>query len=247
MTKIVAFASGKGGVGKTTSAINIGSALSLFRRDTVVADANLRTPNVGIYLGVPIVPASVHDAVSERKDIKECVYIHQSGLKIAPASISLDESRNAKVRNLGNVLKTLGKTTEILIVDTIAGLGDDMFSALEIADEVVLVATPDLPSITDSLKAIHLMEEKGITIIGVVLNMVRGDKYELGVNEIETLLELPVIASIPYDNRVREAFRENYPVVYSDPDSKATIEYKKLAALLLGQEYRTISRKKMFK
>jgi len=244
MTKIIAVASGKGGVGKTTAAINLGTALTAFRREAIVVDGNLKTPNVGIYLGAPVVPNSVHDAVNNKKNMRECVYRHPSGVQIAPASISLDDARNTDHNNFGKALKELDGTTEIIIVDSIGGLDDAMFSSVGTADEVIIVATPDLPSITDSLKAIHMMDEKGITVIGVLLNMIRGDKYELSIDEIETLLELPVIASVPYDKRVREAFRENNPVVYSDPNSKAAIEYKKLAALLIGQKYEVLTKKK---
>ena len=59
MSKIIAIVSGKGGVGKTTSAINLGVALNKFGKNVVVVDANLTTPNIGLHLGAPIVPISL--------------------------------------------------------------------------------------------------------------------------------------------------------------------------------------------
>ncbi len=244
MSKIIAVASAKGGVGKTTTAINLGTALTGFGRPAIVVDGNLATPNVGLHLGSPIVPSSVHDAVLNRKSIRDCVYLHKSGLRVAPASISLDDFRKADRNNLGRVIKELDGACEVIIVDSASGLGDDMFSAIEVADEAVIVTTPDLPAVTDALKTIQLAEEKGVTVVGVVLNRVKNDEIEMSTGEIEALVEKPVIASIPEDESIRESLKKNHPVVYLHPDSDSSIAYKELAALLIGQKYEVLTKKR---
>jgi septum site-determining protein MinD len=243
MSKIIAVASGKGGVGKTTTAINLATAFASFRRSAVVVDANLKTPNVGLYLGSPIVPSSVHDAVSMKKHIKNCVYMHPSGAKIAPGSISLSDSVNANHENLPNIIRQLEGTSEIVVVDSAGGLGDDTFSALDAADEVIVVTTPDIASVTDTLKSIRMIEERGLTVIGAVLNKVSSDGTGLSSKEVEAMLETPVISSIPEDDNMREAVKEKHPVVYSHPDSPSSIAYKELAALLIGQKYEVLTKK----
>jgi len=247
MSKIIAVASAKGGVGKTTTAINLGAALAGFGRPTIVVDGNLATPNIGLHLGSPVVPASVHDAVLDRKSIRNCVYMHQSGLRVAPASISLDDFKKAGNSSLGRVLRELDGTCEIIIVDSASGLGDGMFSALDAADEAVIVTTPDLPAVTDALKTVQLTEEKGITVVGVVLNRVRGDNLEMRSDEIEAMIERPVIASIPEDESIRKSLKKSHPVVYLHPDSGSSIAYKELAALLVGQKYEVLTKKEVNK
>jgi len=241
MSKIIAIVSAKGGVGKTTTAINLGTALAGFGRPTILVDGNLSTPNIGLHLGSPIVPSSVHDAVLGRKNIKNCVYTHQSGLRVAPASISMDDFRKADKSKLSSVVKELDGDCEIIVVDSSSGLDDS--SVLDVADEAVVVSTPDMPAVTDALKTVHLAEEKGVTVVGVVLNKVSGDEHEITSDVIEGIIEKPVIASIPEDKKIKSALNKNHPVVYIHPDSDSSIAYKELAALLLGQEYKVLTKK----
>ncbi|MEK6917071.1 MAG: AAA family ATPase, partial [Nanoarchaeota archaeon] len=107
MTKFIVIASSKGGVGKTTTAINLGTALTLFGRNVVVVDCNFSTPNVSIYLGSPQVPVTLQDVMKEGKHISEALYMHSHGLKIIPASPSLKHRDKIDMKKLGSLLKDL--------------------------------------------------------------------------------------------------------------------------------------------
>ncbi|MAH03585.1 hypothetical protein CMI39_02245 [Candidatus Pacearchaeota archaeon] len=96
MKKLIVITSGKGGVGKTTSAVNLGAAVNHFGRDVLVVDGNLTTPNVGIHLGSPEVPVSLNHVLSEKADISEAIYEHESGIKILPSSLSIKELKKNK-------------------------------------------------------------------------------------------------------------------------------------------------------
>jgi MinD-like ATPase involved in chromosome partitioning or flagellar assembly len=87
--QVIAFISGKGGVGKTTTVVGLGTALNHFGKNVTIVDANLSTPNVALHFGVPIVPVSLHDVLRGKKDIMEAVYLHKSGTKIIPGSIEI--------------------------------------------------------------------------------------------------------------------------------------------------------------
>lgn len=79
MKKIIVITSGKGGVGKTTSAINLGAAINYFGGDVAVIDANLSTPNIGIHLNCPEVPINLNHVLQKKAEVFESVYEHESG------------------------------------------------------------------------------------------------------------------------------------------------------------------------
>ena len=109
MAKIYAIISGKGGVGKTTTAINLGTSLNKLGEDVIIVDANLTTPNVGIHLGAPIVPTTLNQVLNNKAKIEDAIYEHESGTKIMPASLSLKEASRIKYNKLSDVTKKLKK------------------------------------------------------------------------------------------------------------------------------------------
>ena len=246
MTKFIAVASGKGGVGKTTTAINLGTALTGFGRNVIVLDANLSTPNLGLHLGSANIPATVHDAILGRKSMKDAVYMHPSGLKLAPGSISMKDCEAAKPEKLRSEMNHLKGMSEFVIIDSPAGIKDDAAIAMKAADEIIAVTTPDLPAVTDTLKTVRLAESIGTAVVGVVLNMARSDELEIDAKGIEAMLEIPVIGVIPHDENVRESLKIQHPVVYSHPEAPSSTAYKQLAAFLIGEKYKIISQKKSF-
>lgn len=237
MGKVIAIVSGKGGTGKTTTAVNLGIALTNFGREAIVVDANLSTPNVGLHIGQPMLPVTLHDVLDGRKRIADACYLHQSGLKVVPASISLKKAREADFENLKDALTEFLALPSVIILDSAAGIGREAMAAIMASDETLIVTNPDLPSVTDALKTIKIAEEVGSTVVGVVLNRVRNDGLEMTTDNVETILDLPVVGIIPEDNYVRRALHMKSPLLYEFPKSRAAIAFKKLAANMLGQSY----------
>jgi len=237
MTKYIGILSGKGGVGKSTTAINLGSALNYFDRDVTIVDGNLSTPNVGLYLGVPVVPINLHHALRGENHITESVYLHPAGMKIVPAGISLNDLKSTNPDKMPKVLGQLNGTSDLIIIDGAAGLGHEALATIKSSEEIIVVTNPELPAITDALKTVKLCEELGRPVIGVVLTRTKPNNLDVSLKNIETILEKPVIGLIPEDKGVREALTRKDAVVYTHPNSKASIAYKRLAANLLGQKY----------
>ena len=237
MARVIVITSGKGGTGKTTTAINLSASLNSFGKNVIVVDANLTTPNIGIHLGAPIVPISLHHVMQGKNSLREAIYEHHSGTKILPASLSLKELRGVRPEKLRDVARQLKRYTDIIIFDSAAGLGREAINAIQAADELLVVVNPELPSVTDALKTIKLAEELGKSIRGVILTRTRGDGKEIKKEDIKIMLEYPILGTIPEDEAVRESLVLRDAVVHTHPRSNAAIAYKKLAAKLLGKRY----------
>lgn len=236
MSRIIVITSGKGGVGKSTTAINIGIALNSLKKDVLIVDANLTTPNVGLYLGAPLVPISLNHVLAGKASVDDVIYEHESGTKVIPSSISIKEIYNIKYDKLPSVIKKLKKFADYIIVDSAAGLGEDSLAALESADEVLIVTNPEMPAVTDALKTLKVAQSLGKKVSGVILTRYTGAKIEMSVEGIRDLLEIPLMGVVPEDKRVKESHFMKNAVVLTHPRSKAAREYKKIAARICGKE-----------
>jgi septum site-determining protein MinD len=115
MNKIIVIVSGKGGVGKTTTAINLGAAMNYFGKDVLIIDGNLSTPNIGIHLNSPEVPISLNHVLQNKADAYEAVYEHDSGMKIIPSSLSVKELKKIKPERLKDFKEDFIQLAEYII------------------------------------------------------------------------------------------------------------------------------------
>ncbi len=235
MTHVVAITSAKGGVGKTTTIINIAAALALFGRNIIAVDADLTTPNMSLQLSIGKVPHTIHQALSGTCKITDAIYTHPSGLRVVPGVVSYGEKHHVLFAKLKETIHDLVGVCEVVLVDSPPGLGVEAEDVISAVDGVVVVTTPDLTSVTDSRKTIKLATDQKKIVLGVVLNRVRGDKYEMDIGNVQSYLETPVIGIVPEDHAVRASQRYGNPVVYSHPDAPSTQVFKKIAMKLIGQ------------
>lgn len=238
MAKIIVITSGKGGVGKTTTVINLGAAMNYFGKDVLIIDGNLTTPNIGLHLGSPEVPINLNHILNGKADVFEGVYEHESGLKIIPSSLSLKELSRIKPERLKDFKKDFKKiVSDYIIVDCAAGLGNEATSTIKLADEIILVSNPEMPAITDALKTIRLSEQLKIPVKGVIITRVRKDDIELKPETVKDMLETPILGMVPEDINVARSLSMKDAVVHTHPKSKAARAYKEIAAQIAGVEY----------
>lgn len=237
MAKIIVITSGKGGVGKTTTAINLGAAMNYFGEEVLVVDANLSTPNIGIHLNSPEVPVDLNKVLQKKADPIDAVYEHESGLKVMPSSLSIKELRKIKPEKIKSIKNDLKKLSEVIIMDSAAGLGQEASAVIEMADEIIIVTNPEITAITDALKTIKLAEELNIPVIGVIMTRVRKDKIEMQPETVKEMLEIPVIGMIPEHLDIKKALNLKDAVVHTHPKSASARAYKEIAAQLLDIDY----------
>ena len=236
MVRFVVVASGKGGVGKTTTALNLGNALVSYGANVIVVDCDLANPNISLHLGSDKVKHTLNDLLNGTKKIHNVIYDHASGMKVIPASIALSDLQHAHYNRLQNAFSGLKGLADIVIVDSHPGVNSDAQHLFALADEVLIITTPELSAVTDAMKTIRVAEAMGTTVIGVVLNRVEGKSYEMEQMEIESLLGKPIIAKVPEDINVKRATNDNLPVFHAYPKSGASREFSRLAASLSGYE-----------
>jgi len=237
MNKIIVITSGKGGVGKTTTAINLGAAINFFKRDVLVLDANLSTPNVGIHLNSPEVPINLHHVLRGSAEPFEAIYEHESGMKIMPGSLSIKEAKKIKPEKIKEFRNDFRKLSRYVIMDCSAGLGSEALSVIEMADELIIVTNPEMPAITDALKTIKIAEEMKKKIMGVIITRVKKNNIEMQPDAVRDMLEVPVLGMIPEDIHISKALNAKNAVVHSYPQSKPSRAYKEIAARILNIDY----------
>ncbi len=234
MARVYSLISGKGGTGKTTTAINIAAALNHLGKNSIIVDANLSTPNVGLHLGAPIVPVTLNHVLNEKAEAIDAIYEHQSGIKIVPASLSSEEVEKIKFERLIEVIDSLRELSDFVIIDSSAGIGIETKASIAVADEVILVTQAEMPSVTDALKAAKLAEKLHKRIKGFVVTRYTGGKTEMSMESIRELLDHPLLGIIAEDKNVQRSLILKNPLFYSYPRSKASRNYLSLAHRLLG-------------
>ena len=119
-------------------------------------------------------------------------------------------------------------------------LGDETLGAMIASDEILVVTTPDHPTLSTTLKALKLARQRGTPISGIILNKVHKKKFEIPPEHIEITLEVPIMAVIPHDINFLRALSKFKPSVEFKPRSEASNEYRKLAATLIGEKYKPV-------
>ena len=235
--KIIGIVSIKGGVGKTTSVVNLASSLANdYSKKVLIVDTNFTSPNIGLHLGSVEHKATLHEVLKDKVKINEAIYNHQYGFHFLPGS--LYNSNPTNYSKLKQKLQPLKKYYDYVLLDASNSLNDELVASLHASDELYVVTTPDLPTLSTTLRAVKLAKEKGLQIRGLILNKVRGKNYELKKEDIERLTGIPVISIINENVKVLEALSNVKPITLYSPYSPVALSYKKLAALLSNSWYK---------
>ena len=236
--KTIGVISIKGGVGKTTTAVNIGTALSELGKKVLLVDANYSAPNLALHLGL-VKPdaATIHDVLIGKAPIEKAIYEYEGGFHFIPGSLNPQYGK-IDIFMLKKKLKELKSNYDVILIDSSPTLNNELLSTIIASDELLVVTSPDYPTLSCTIKAVKVAKQKNTPIIGIILNKGRGKSFELSTEDIEELAEVPVIAKVNDDIKIIEALSEATPSVALNPNSKTSIEYKRLAAALVGEEFK---------
>lgn len=184
--EFICVASGKGGVGKTLFSINLAIESAMLGKRTLILDGDLGLANVHIMTGI-YPEFDLMDVVAGKKTIQEVIIEGPGGIHIIPGAsgmFQLSNMSHAKRQNLADQLNALEQQYDVIIIDSEAGMGHNVFKFLGIADRVIIVTTPDLTALSDAYAIIKVMfTRKTSSNIGIVVNRVRS------VNEGEAIFK----------------------------------------------------------
>ena len=235
--RAIAVCSGKGGVGKTTVAVNLSILLAQAGKKVVLVDSDVAMANVGITLGIERAPLNLHNVLAGETSVTDAMYEGPAKIKYVPSGLSLDGLKKLDFSRFGPAMAELGRSAEYVIIDCPPGLDPSTQQVLKSSKELLLVVTPDPSSLADALKVKQFASKSGLKITGIVLNRLTGDQDEVKPADIETLLDVKVIASIPEDPEVRRSTQRQVPLAMKNQGSPAVIALRKLAAEIAGEKY----------
>lgn len=233
-TRIISVISGKGGTGKTTITANLGAALSKIGKSVLVIDGNISGANLGAHLGIPEESqVTLNDVLKNKAFLTQAVLQHPSGFSIIPASIG---DINAELGGLRHNLSDFVGGYNIILIDAAAGVNKEVEAAIDASDEVLIVTNPDHPAVKNAGIAKKAADSRGKKTIGVVLNRVSGEPFEMPSAAVEKAISAPVISKITDHRKVRESLSVRAPVVHHAPHTEASREIMKLAHMIAGEK-----------
>jgi len=229
--RVIGVFSCKGGVGKTTTVANVGMALTKhLKKDVLVIDANLSAPNLGLHFGELEPKITIHDALAGEIPIEKAV-MECHGLKVILGSIAFGEE--VHLVDIRGLLEPLKAKYKLILIDSAPGIGSEVVAAMKACDEIIIATNPEVPTVASTLKTFSAAERYKIPIVGVVVNKVSGEPFELPIKDVKKALGWPIIAIVPEDRRVRESTAIGIPVVLYRPKSPAAVKFNELSETLL--------------
>jgi len=239
--RAIAVAGGKGGVGKSTVAVNLGMALSIAGNDVLLLDADMGLANVDVLLGLSPTRHIGH-LLDGSCTLEELVLEAAHGLRVIPAGSGarrLAQLPNSEHAAIIRAFDDLAPPPQYLIVDTAAGLSDNVSMFAAAADDVLLVVCDEPASLTDAYAVIKVLSRDfGVRRFRMVANMMQNEGSARQLHQklarvCDRFLEVVIDFSgwIPHDERLRQAIRRQSAVVDLWPSSRSGLAFKQLATV----------------
>ena len=244
---IIAVASGKGGVGKSTVSTNLAIALSLTGARVGLMDADIYGPSIPQMMGIPITSPKVGE---ENKFFPHEKY----GLKVVSAAFLTKQGQPLMLRGpiLGGIIQQFLQNVEwgeldYLIIDLPPGTGDVQLTLTQKAplSGAVVVTTPQEVSLIDADKGVKMFQQVKVPLLGIVENMSHficdgcDKKHYIfrqgGGKTLEDNFNIPLLGEVPIIPEVAEGGDSGIPIVMSNPESLASLAYKALAGQVAAQ------------
>ncbi|NLB19074.1 MAG: septum site-determining protein MinD [Syntrophomonadaceae bacterium] len=239
--KVVVITSGKGGVGKTTTTANLGTALTMLGRRVVMVDTDIGLRSLDVVMGLENrIVFDIVDVVTGGIKLKQALIKDKrfEGLYLLPAAQTKEKSA-VSPHQMKNICNELKKEFDFVLVDCPAGIEQGFKNAVAGADEAVIIAIPEVSSVRDADRIVGLLEAAGLRKNQLIINRIRPRMVKRGdmmdIEDMIDILSVDLLGVVPEDETVIVSTNKGEPAVI-DTMSRAGEAYRRIARRLNGEE-----------
>lgn len=239
MGEAIVVTSGKGGVGKTTTTANIGTALALQGKKVCLVDTDIGLRNLDVVMGLENrIIYDLVDVAEGRCRLNQALVKDKrfDELYMLPAAQTKDKTA-VSPEQVRDIVLELKKEYEYILIDCPAGIEHGFRNAIAGADKAIVVTTPENAAVRDADRVIGLLEQSEVESPRLVVNRIRPGLVKAGdmldVEDILQVLNIDLLGIVPDDELVIKAAHMGEPTVMN-PDSGAAIAYRNIARRILG-------------
>ena len=240
-SRVITITSGKGGVGKTTTTANLGSALAMQGKKVCVVDSDIGLRNLDAVLGLENrIVYDLVDVVEGQCRLRQALIKDRRlpEMYLLPAAQTRDKNA-VNSAQMEQLCQQLRQEFDFVVIDSPAGIEQGFRNAIVGADEIIIVANPEMASVRDADRIIGLVEAAGKLEPRLVLNRLRPEMVKRGdmmdVADVLEVLGIELLGIIPEDEAIIVATNKGEPAVY-DKRSRAGRAYLNAAQRILGEE-----------
>ncbi|MCI3923621.1 septum site-determining protein MinD [Paenibacillus sp. TRM 82003] len=239
MGEAIVVTSGKGGVGKTTTSANVGTALALLGKKVCMVDTDIGLRNLDVVMGLENrIIYDLVDVIEGRCRLQQSLIKDKrfEELYLIPAAQTKDKHA-VTPEQVRDVVLELKKDFDFVVIDCPAGIEQGFKNAVAGADRAIVVTTPEKSAVRDADRIIGLLEKERIESPKLIINRIRPHMLKNGdmldIDEICAVLAIDLLGLVPDDEMVIRAANSGEPTVMN-PDSRAAIAYRNIARRILG-------------
>jgi septum site-determining protein MinD len=241
MGEAIVITSGKGGVGKTTTTANIGTALAAMGKKVVVIDGDTGLRNLDVLLGLENrIVFTLIDVIEERCRLKQALIKDKRfpNLFLLPTAQTRDKN-DVPTEEMLRIVNELKEDFEYVIIDCPAGIEQGFENAVVGADRAIVVVNPEVTSVRDADRVIGKLDAKGLEQHELLINRLNSEMVRKGdmlnINDIIDTLSVKLIGVVPDDRNITISTNKGEPIVLDDKALSGQA-FKNIARRIVGEE-----------